>query len=92
MSNKNNFILSIARFCPSKYKTASLLSIALFMAGCNYTLPVKDGNTAWELRRYNDAIPVLKKEFEKAKLRSEKGKIAFKIAKSMPSYFRAKTR
>ena len=82
MSNKNNFILSIARFCPSKYKTASLLSIALFMAGCNYTLPVKDGNTAWELRRYNDAIPMLKKEFEKAKLRSEKGKIAFKIADS----------
>ncbi len=54
----------------------------LLLAGCNYTLAVKDGPTAFQVKRYADAAPMLEKDFAKAKLRSEKGKIAYQIAES----------
>ncbi|MEY4134271.1 MAG: hypothetical protein RL386_621 [Bacteroidota bacterium] len=43
---------------------------------------VRDGETAWSRKQYSSAIPLLNREFEKAKTRAEKGKKAFKIAES----------
>jgi peptidoglycan-associated lipoprotein len=43
---------------------------------------VRDGETAWARKQYSVAIPMLQKEYEKAKTRAEKGKIAFKIGES----------
>lgn len=43
---------------------------------------VRDGETAWSRKQYSSAIPLLTREFEKAKTRAEKGKKAFKIAES----------
>ena len=64
--------------------TSSLLTLiaalSVFFPGCQYTLPVKDGKTAWELRRYHQAIQLYEKEFTKAKSRVEKGKIAYRVA------------
>lgn len=61
-----------------KNKYALLLLLG-FLSACNYTLSVKDGKTAWELKRYADAIPMLQKEYKKAESRSEKGRIAYRL-------------
>ena len=66
--------------------TICLISILLF-GGCSYTIKIKDGQTAFDQKQYHVAIPFLKKEFKKAKRRTEKGKIAFQIAES---YFKKK--
>ncbi|MEL6142711.1 MAG: flagellar motor protein MotB, partial [Bacteroidota bacterium] len=59
----------------------NLLFIGLvFLSTCAYTTKVTDGKTAVELKQYATAIPMLKKEFNRAKLRSEKGKIARDLA------------
>lgn len=42
----------------------------------------KDGNTAFSSKQYAVAIPLLTREYEKAKTRLEKGKIAFYIGES----------
>jgi len=58
----------------------SLLFIAL--SSCSYTIKVKDGRTAFEQKQYADAIPMLRREFEKADLRRERGQLAFLIGES----------
>ncbi|MEM9837413.1 MAG: OmpA family protein [Bacteroidota bacterium] len=58
------------------------LFVITFVAGCSYTTKVTDGNTAVERKQYSVGIPMLKKEFNRAKLRSEKGKIALNLATS----------
>ncbi len=58
------------------------LSIIFLSTSCSYTIKIKDGNTAFEQKQYDVAIPFLKKEFKKAKRRTEKGKIAFQLAES----------
>jgi outer membrane protein OmpA-like peptidoglycan-associated protein/tetratricopeptide (TPR) repeat protein len=58
----------------------SLLFIAL--SSCSYTIKVKDGRTAFERKQYADAIPMLRREFEKADLRRERGQLAFLIGES----------
>jgi peptidoglycan-associated lipoprotein len=50
--------------------------------GCTYTLKVKDGKTAYDLKQYAVATTFLQKEFAKAKTKGEKGKIAFQIGES----------
>jgi peptidoglycan-associated lipoprotein len=64
------------------FYTAVLGLLWLFCTSCNYTIKVKNGPTAYELKRYHDAIAFLQKEYPKAKSRSEKGKIAYKLADS----------
>ncbi|MCW5922303.1 MAG: OmpA family protein [Saprospiraceae bacterium] len=63
-------------------KLPSILLLLLF-AACNYTIKIKDGPTAFDRKQYAVAIPLLQKEFEKAKTRTEKGKIAFQLAESL---------
>jgi peptidoglycan-associated lipoprotein len=50
--------------------------------GCTYTLKVKDGKTAYDLKQYAVATTFLQKEFAKAKTKGEKGKIAFQLGES----------
>jgi len=60
-----------------------LLSALLVLAqACNYTQRITDGSTAWELRRYAEALPLLTKEYNKTKSRVDQGQLAYKIGSS----------
>lgn len=61
---------------------AVALMLLLFPAACNYTLKIKDGRTAHDRKQYSSAIPMLEKEFAKAKTRKEKGQLAFLLGDS----------
>jgi peptidoglycan-associated lipoprotein len=61
----------------------TLIAALLLLTGCNYTLAVKDGQTAFQIKRYAEAVPMLEKDFGKAKSRSEKGRIAYQIAEAL---------
>ena len=56
--------------------------LVVLVAACNYTLSVKDGQTAYSLKRYADAVPMLEKEYNKAKSRAEKGRLAYLLGES----------
>jgi len=54
------------------------LALLLFQStACSYTLKIKDGATAYERKQYATAVPLLEKEFPRAKTRKEKGNIAY---------------
>jgi peptidoglycan-associated lipoprotein len=59
-----------------------LLGIALLglTYNCAYTIKIKDGRTAHERHQFNMAIPLLQNEFSRAKLRKDKGQLAFLTA------------
>lgn len=44
---------------------------------CKYTIKVKDGATAYQLKRYHDAVRMLEKEHQRAPTRAEKGRLAY---------------
>jgi peptidoglycan-associated lipoprotein len=48
--------------------------------GCVYTIKIKDGRTAHERHQFSTAIPLLKKEYDRAKTRKDKGQLAFLAA------------
>ncbi|HNG89383.1 MAG TPA: tetratricopeptide repeat protein, partial [Saprospiraceae bacterium] len=52
----------------------------LLTGGCTYTLKIKDGRTAYERKQFSVAIPMLQKEYERAKTRNEKGQLAYQLA------------
>ncbi|MCC6462398.1 MAG: OmpA family protein [Saprospiraceae bacterium] len=54
----------------------------LTLFACNYTIKIKDGSTAYDRKQYASAIPMLEKEFGRAKTRTEKGQLAFQLADS----------
>jgi peptidoglycan-associated lipoprotein len=64
------------------------LSFLFFMAAlisisaCTYTQKIKDGKTAYERMQYSVATKMLTKEYNKAKSRLEKGKIAYLLGDS----------
>lgn len=53
-----------------------------FAAACTYTQKVRDGKFAFDRKQYSVAIPMLKKEYNKAKTRLERGKIAYLLGAS----------
>jgi peptidoglycan-associated lipoprotein len=53
----------------------------LFLA-CSYTEKVRDGRTAFDRKQYKVALPMLEKEFNRAKTKKEKGILAFEIGES----------
>jgi peptidoglycan-associated lipoprotein len=55
------------------------LTASLFFSACTYTIKIRDGQTAYERRQFAVAIPMLKKEIERAKVRTERGKLAFML-------------
>ncbi|HHS95654.1 MAG TPA: flagellar motor protein MotB, partial [Phaeodactylibacter sp.] len=56
-----------------------LLTLLIFIASCTYTMKIKDGKTAYERMQYAVAAKMLQKEYNKAKSRLEKGKIAYML-------------
>lgn len=64
-------------------KHFSILFLILFVLGaCTYTMKIQDGTMAVDRKQYAVAVPMLKKEFDKAKTRVEKGKIAYLLGLS----------
>ena len=61
---------------------SAFVLLLLLIQSCSYTIKIKDGQTAFDQKQYDVAIPFLKKEFKNAKRRTEKGKIAYQIAQS----------
>ncbi|MEM9885958.1 MAG: OmpA family protein [Bacteroidota bacterium] len=61
-----------------------LLAILLqtFAAACTYTQKVRDGQFAYDRKQYAVAVPLLKREYNKAKTRLERGKIAYYLGAS----------
>ncbi len=54
--------------------------LLLLLSACSPNTSPKDGTTAYERKQYHVAIPMLQREFERAKGRSEKGQQAYRIA------------
>ncbi len=59
---------------------SSILCIAL--SACSYTEKIRDGKTAYERKQYAVAVKMLGKEYEKAKTRVERGRIALLLGES----------
>lgn len=59
-----------------------LLLLSVLVAACSYTQKVRDGKTAIQVKQYSVATQLLEKEYNKAKTRIEKGKIAFLLGES----------
>jgi outer membrane protein OmpA-like peptidoglycan-associated protein len=59
-----------------------LAAFLMLLAGCAYTLKIEDGAMAVDRKQYAVAVPLLKKEFRKAKSRTQKGEAAFLLAES----------
>lgn len=56
--------------------------LLLLPPSCSYTLKIKDGRTAYERKQFATAAPMLEREYERAKIRKEKGQIAFLLGDS----------
>ncbi len=55
---------------------------SFFLFFCTYTLKIKDGHTAYDRKQFATAIPMLEKEVQRAKSRTEKGRLAYELAES----------
>lgn len=63
----------------------SLILLALIIGSitaCTYTIKVRDGRTAVDVKQYALAVDFLQKEYKKAKSRVEQGRIAFLLGES----------
>ena len=67
---------------PKYISNSTLFLFVVAFGACNYTIKIKDGRTAYDRRQYATAIPMLEKDFGRAKVRSEKGQLAYQIADS----------
>ena len=60
-----------------------LFAIVLLLAvGCTYTAKITDGATAVERKQYDVAVPMLQREYKRAKTRGQQGQIAMDLAVS----------
>lgn len=53
------------------------------LTACTYTAKITDGATAVERKQYDVAVPMLQREYKKAKTRKEKGEIAMNLGLSL---------
>lgn len=60
-----------------------LLLLLAFVTACTYTAKITDGATAVDRKQYKVAVPMLQREYKKAKTRREKGEIAYNLARSL---------
>jgi peptidoglycan-associated lipoprotein len=58
------------------------LVLLFVMNACSYTLKIKDGSTAYERKQFATAVPLLEKEYPRAKTRKEKGQLAYLLGDS----------
>lgn len=56
--------------------------LLLVSHACSYTLKIKDGRTAYDRKQFATAVPMLEKEYNNAKIRKEKGQLAFLLGDS----------
>jgi peptidoglycan-associated lipoprotein len=63
-------------------KLTIFLILASLIGACNYTQKVRDGRTAFDVKQYAVAANMLEKDYDKAKSRIEKGRLAFLIGES----------
>ncbi len=61
---------------------ALLFVLAQAVSSCNYTRKITDGPTAFELKRFHEATPLLEKEYKAEKSRVQRGKIAWMLGES----------
>ena len=54
----------------------------ILVAGCTYTAKITDGATAVDRKQYDVAIPMLEREYKRAKSRGQQGEIANHLAVS----------
>ncbi len=59
-----------------------LTLIVLTLLSCSYTQKIKDGKTAYERKQFSVAIPMLKKEYKKAKTKLDKSQFAYLLGES----------
>lgn len=59
-----------------------LAFIIALITACTYTMKVRDGRTAVDVKQYAVAVDLLQKEYDKAKSRVEQGRIAFLLGES----------
>jgi outer membrane protein OmpA-like peptidoglycan-associated protein/tetratricopeptide (TPR) repeat protein len=59
-----------------------ILAVMLTLSGCNVTLQIKDGETAYALKKYALAVDLLKEDYDKAKDKKDKHRLSLMIAKS----------
>ncbi len=61
-----------------------MLGVVLAQAvqSCSYTQKITDGTTAYELKRYHEAVPLLTKEYNRTKSRVDQGKLAYMLGES----------
>ncbi len=64
-------------------KTCRLLWPLVCLCACTYTIKIKDGVTAVERKQYAYAIPLLEKEYTRAKTRVERGKKAYLLGECL---------
>ena len=64
------------------HKIVFIIVLLAILNACSYTQKIRDGKTAFEYKQYAVAVDFLKKEYNKAKTRVEKGKIAFLLGES----------
>lgn len=61
----------------------------LLVTGCNVTIPIKDGETAYQLKKYSLAVELLKEDYDKAKDKADKHRYAVMIAESYLAFSQA---
>ncbi|THH41675.1 OmpA family protein [Neolewinella litorea] len=62
------------------YRILLIAFVLLLAGGCTYTAKITDGTTAVERKQYDVAVPMLEREFKRAKSRGEQGRIAMNLA------------
>jgi outer membrane protein OmpA-like peptidoglycan-associated protein len=55
------------------------LLLLILLTTCTYTAKITDGATAVDRKQYSVAVPMLKREYKKAKTRKDKGIIAYNL-------------
>ena len=65
-----------------KYYLFLTLGALLTLAACTYTMKIQDGAMAYERKQYAVAVPMLKREYNKAKSRVDKGRLAYRLGQS----------
>ncbi len=72
------------RFLPKFHRMRyAWFLLFVLLASCTYTAKITDGATAVERKQYSVAVPMLQKEYKRAKTRSQKGKIALDLATAL---------
>ena len=64
-------------------RLTSLLLLLCCLTACTYTAKITDGATAVDRKQYDVAVPMLQREYKKAKTRKAKGGIALNLGKAL---------